>query len=66
MHKQKPTIGGNVKKYRKLTGVSQGVVLKRTPFNFYTTGKVGVVSTLKFRIEIIKKLQILWACILIT
>ena len=56
MSKQKSTIGDNVKKYRKLAGISQDVLSKRANLAFHTIAKIEVGSTPDPRIETVKKI----------
>jgi len=56
MTKQKSTIGSNVKKYRKLAGISQDVLSKRANFAFHTIAKIETDSTPDPRIETVKKI----------
>jgi len=56
MSKQKSTIGDNVKKYRKLAGISQDVLSKRANLAFHTIAKIEAGSTPDPRIETVKKI----------
>ena len=56
MSKQKSTIGDNIKKYRKLAGISQDVLSKRANLAFHTIAKIEAGSTPDPRIETVKKI----------
>ncbi len=56
MSKQKSTIGDNVKKYRKLAGISQDVLSKRANLAFHTIAKIEAGSTPDPYIETVKKI----------
>lgn len=56
MSKQKSTIGDNVKKYRKLAGISQDVLSKKANLAFHTIAKIEAGSTPDPRIETVKKI----------
>ena len=56
MPKEKPTIGNNIRKYRKLAGISQDVLSKRANLAFHTIAKIEAGSTPDPRIETVKKI----------
>lgn len=56
MPKQKSTIGDNIKRYRKLAGISQDVLSKRANLAFHTIAKIEAGSTPDPRIETVKKI----------
>lgn len=45
MSKEKSTIGENIKKHRKLAGISQDVLSKKANLAFYTIAKIEAGST---------------------
>ena len=56
MSKQKSTIGDNVKKYRKLAGISQDVLSKRANLAFHTIAKIEAGATPNPTIDTVKKI----------
>ena len=57
MSKQKSTIGDNIKKYHKLTGISQDVLLKKANLAFHIIAKIEAGAIPNSTIDTIKKLR---------
>lgn len=56
MSNKKSTIGDNIKKYRKLAGISQNVLSKKADLAFYTIAKIEAGSTPNPTIGTVKKI----------
>jgi transcriptional regulator with XRE-family HTH domain len=56
MPNEKSTIGNNIRKYRKLAGISQDVLSKKADLAFHTIAKIEAGSTPNPRIETVKKI----------
>jgi transcriptional regulator with XRE-family HTH domain len=56
MSKEKPTIGQNIKKYRKLAGISQDQLSKKADLAFHTIAKIEAGSTPNPTIDTVKKI----------
>jgi transcriptional regulator with XRE-family HTH domain len=56
MLKEKSLIGKNIKKYRKLAGISQDVLSKKANLAFHTIAKIEAGSTLNPTIDTVKKI----------
>ena len=56
MSKEKSTIGDNIRKYRKLAGISQDVLSKKANLAFHTIAKIEAGSTPNPTIDTVKKI----------
>ncbi|MDZ7798675.1 MAG: helix-turn-helix transcriptional regulator [Patescibacteria group bacterium] len=56
MLKQKSIIGDNIKKYRKLAGISQDVLSKKANLAFHTIAKIEAGATPNPTIDTVKKI----------
>jgi len=56
MSNEKSTIGENIKKYRKLAGISQDQLSKKADLAFHTIAKIEAGSTPNPTIETVKKI----------
>jgi transcriptional regulator with XRE-family HTH domain len=56
MAKEKTTMADNIKKYRKLAGISQDVLSKRANLAFHTIAKIEAGTTPDPRIDTVKKI----------
>ena len=56
MSKEKSIIRNNIRKYRKLAGISQDMLSKRANLAFHTIAKIEAGSTPNPRIETVKKI----------
>jgi len=53
---EKYIIGGNIKKHRKLAGISQDQLSKKADLSFHTIAKIEAGSTPNPTIETVKKI----------
>ena len=56
MSKEKSTIAGNIKKYRRKLGISQDVLSKKSNLAFHTIAKIEAGATPNPTIETVKKI----------
>ncbi len=56
MFKQESKIGENIKKYRKIAGISQDMLSKKAILAFHTIAKIEAGSTPNPRIETVKRI----------
>jgi len=56
MPNEKTTIGDNIRKYRKLAGISQDVLSKKADLAFHTIAKIEAGSTPNPTIGTVKKI----------
>jgi len=56
MSNEKSIIGDNIRKYRKLAGISQDVLSKKADLAFHTIAKIEAGSTPNPTIDTVKKI----------